>query len=377
MNITIWDLDWYSKMSFIPNIKCMKISSYHKQKGDKVLFINNEHQLSIAYDTIYIIKESKISKLPSRKILDDKRTILIGKGFEAFKTKEISAVMAACRPDYLLYETDEKDKYGNANFISFYVNGKLIKNQQDYHNTAHYKHFTIVADKWFWNGTDEEIIWCLQYLKNDKNLMFLEPISLKRILCNNSIRENFLNLHFSSGTPFKWRNDFSSENIKPIIDFLLQMREKTKSNLGFIPIRAMIGLGENELELLRCFQIIDKFKQNKLKCIVMNNSKDNSYLWDLIESWTRYGIELSFVEYVLHFYCLQSGVKWNNILNNSIHWRNAKIDYLLYLLTSKTWENYRPLLLHQWGSNELNGHEINYDYIQKNINLLYKDFNNE
>ena len=364
MNITVWDLDWYNKVSFIPNIKCMKISSYHKQKGDKVILITDEHQLSISYDIIYISKESKLGKLPSRKILDDKRTILLGKGFEVFKTKEINSVITACRPDYLLYTIDEKDKYGNANFISFYSNGKLVKNQQDYHNTARYKHFTIIADKHFWNATDEDIIWCLQYLKNDKNLMFLEPISLNKILSNNSIREKFLNLHFSVGTPFKWRNDFSSENVKPIIDFMNELKTKTKSNLGFVPIRAMIGIGENELELLRCLQIISKFKINKLKCVIINNNKTTGYVWDLLEAWTRYNIQLSFVEYVLHPYCIQSGIIWYNILNNSIHWRNAKIDFLLYLLTSTTWSNYKILLFHQWGLDELNSHNVNYEYIK-------------
>ena len=67
-----------------------------------------------------------------------------------FKAKELGAVIMSCRPDYLLYETEERDKYGNAHFVTFYANGKLITNQQDYHNTKQHKRFTIVSDKWFW-----------------------------------------------------------------------------------------------------------------------------------------------------------------------------------------------------------------------------------
>ena len=219
MKISIWDLDWYHKQSFIPNVKCMKISSFHKQQGDEINFITTQHQINFACDKLYLVCEKKSTQLPSRKIIDDNRTILIGSAFELYsKHKEPGPIIMACRPDYLLYETEEKDKYGNANFITFYANGKLITNQQDYHNTKLHKHFTIVADKWFWKSSDEEIIYCLEMLKQEKNLMFLEPISLKRILSNDLIRQKFLELHFITGTTFKWKNDYSSNKVEPIID---------------------------------------------------------------------------------------------------------------------------------------------------------------
>ena len=373
MKISIWDLDWYHKQSFIPNVKCMKISSFHKQKGDDIHFITTELEINFAYDTMYIVCEKPNTQLPPRKIIDDNRVVLIGAAFALYsKHKEPGAIIMACRPDYLLYETEERDKYGNANFVTFYANGKLITSQQDYHNTKLHKHFTIVADKWFWKASDEEIIYCLEILKQDKNLMFFEPISLRRILTNDLIRQKFLDLHFTTGTPFKWKNDFSSENIQPIIDFLLELRAKTKSGLGFIPIKNRIGLETDELELLRCMQIISQFKTHKLKCVIINQTKGKT-IFETLETWTRYAMELSFVEYVLHPYCASSGILWYNIINNSIHWRNAKIDYLLYLLVSNTWANYRYTLFHQWGNEELNGRQIKYDYIKQNMNLLYKD----
>jgi hypothetical protein len=87
--------------------------------------------------------------------------------------------------------------------------------------------------------------------------------------------------------------------------------------------------------------------------------------------------ELSFVEFVVHNYCKQHGILWHKVLNNSIHWCNAEIDYLLRLLTAHRWSNYRALLFRQWGTNELNSREIDYEYIQQNINLLYKEFKDE
>ena len=376
MNIAIWDLEWYYKQSFIPNVKCMKLSSYHKQKGDKTFLIEEPHHLSLTYDILYILKEKDITPMPLRKIIDDKKTVLIGYGFRMFKNKELGKVIMACRPDYLLYTTEEKDKYGNANFVTFYSGTELIKNKQDYHNTKKFHHFTIVTDKWFWKATDEEIIYCLEELKNDKNLMFFEPISLNRILSNDLIRQKFLKLHFSKGTPFKWKNDFSSENIEPIIDFLLELKSITKSDLGFVPIKSHIGLETEELELLRCLQIINCFKTHKMKCVVINSTKNNN-IFESLEIWTRYMINISFVEFVVHNYCVQHGVLWYNVINNSIHWYNKQIDYLLRLLIAPSWTNYRHLLFRQWGNDELNSYNINYEYIEKNINLLYKEFKDE
>ena len=346
-----------------------------KQKGDEINFVTHEHQLSFAYDTIYIVSDTKHTPLPARKFIDDKRTVLIGSRFNLFKTKELSAIVMACRPDYLLYETQERDKYGNAHFVTFYANGKLITNQQDYHNTKQYQRFTIVADKWFWKATDEEIIFCLEQLKNDKNLMFFEPISLNRLLSNNLIRQKFLQLHFSAGTPFKWRNDYSSTNIQPIVDFLVELRSHTRSDLGAIPIKGDTGLSE-ELELLRCLQIIGIFKREKLKCLIIDNTHAHQ-LCGVLETWTRYALQLSFIEYILHPYCLKSGIVWYNFLNNSIHWRSPQIEYLLFLLSAPSWSEHQHLLLHQWGYEELNGRNINYDYIKQNINLLYKEFSYE
>lgn len=372
MKILLWDLDWFYKQTSIPNVKCMKLSSYHKQKGDEVTLIKNEFDLSYNYDLMYIFKERKNTPSPERRYLDSKKSTLIGKGYFGFNVKDISTVVAACRPDYLLYEGNEFNKYTNANYISFYVGGQLVKRQQDYHNAETKKHYNIVSDKWFWKAEDNDIIYCLDSLKDDKNLMFLEPISLKKILCNNTIREKFLNLNFCAGTSFKWRNDFSSVEVDSVIQFMEELKSKTRSDIGFVPIKSTTEMDSIEQELLRCFQIIDKFKRNKTKCIIISGKETNKW-YELLERWTRYSFKLSFIEFMLHPYCESSGVLWYNILNNSIHWRNAQIDFLLYLLTSKTWENYRHLLFTQWGTNELSGYNIDYAYIKENINLLYKD----
>ena len=387
MNITIWDLDWFYKKSSIPNYSCMQLSSYHKQKGDKINFVTQETHLTLAYDILYIAKEKDETPLPSRKFIDDSRTKLIGQGFKYLGAKTLNGVVAACRPDYLLYETAERDQYANANFISFYAGTKLITKRQDFHNTKSHRKKTVVVDKYFWKATDQEIIFCLEELKQEKNIAFLEPISLQKLLSNIEIQQKFLELNFSTGTVFKWKNDYSSEfnKTKDIIDFLLKLKQVTKSQIGFIPIKAILlehnNLNNINLDLLRCFQIIHNFKINKLNCIIIPPKNPLISPWFLtfkqLEDWTRSYIKLSYVEYILHFPCIKEGMVWYELLSNPVKWKEQKIDILLFLLTSNTWEDNIDLLFTQWGYEVLNKNKINRQEIKKNINLYYKDDKNE
>lgn len=40
-------------------------------------------------------------------------------------------------------------------------------------------------------------------LKSEKNIVFLNPISIKRVVESKNIQEKFLSLNFSAGTDFK------------------------------------------------------------------------------------------------------------------------------------------------------------------------------
>ena len=56
---------------FNPDV--MKISSYHKQKGDQVNFVISEFDVDRPYDLYYIIKEnSKTPNAPLRFYMDNK-----------------------------------------------------------------------------------------------------------------------------------------------------------------------------------------------------------------------------------------------------------------------------------------------------------------
>ena len=69
----------------------------------------------------------------------------------------------------------------------------------------------------------------------------------------------------------------------------------------------------------------------------------------------------------------QHGTVWHNILNDSSKWTTSLMDELLRFLGSKTYESFRPLFFCQWGIDNLNERLVNYNIIEQNVNLLYKE----
>lgn len=373
MQVSIWDLDWYHNREKMPNVQCMQLSSYCKQKGYNINFITKEEHIKLKSDKFYIFKEDEDSPMPPRTIIDQVNTKLIGEGFKYFKTIKLSSVIASCRPDYLLYELT--GKYANSNFLRFYNGKELVKLRQDFHNTSNNKKFTIVVDKYFWNADEEDVIWCLNELKKERNIMFKHPISLRLLINNKQIQELFLQLKFCTGTEFKWVNDYSNTEIEPIIDFMLKLKKNTKSNIGRIPILTSAS-GNKDFDVFRCLSTIHTFKVNKIHCIIMADKKDGFEL-QLLNKWTEKDIQMSFVEYIVHFDVKQRGVLWYNILNNSMHWSNKKIDFLLHLLINYEQQNLKQLLYSQWGDETLSDIKVDYNYIRTNINLIYKELQDE
>ena len=383
MYISIWDLDWYFKNTNLPNVDCMRLSSYYKQKGYIINFITESFDLNIKYDKLYIFKENKTTPLPDAKYINDKNTILIGTGFEYLNSKSLGSVIIACRPDYLLYPAKKEiDSYYNANFITFYAGNKLIKNRQDFHNSKKYLKRTIITDKNFWKNSKENILYCLNELKKEKNIVFLNSISLKTLINEDDIRKNFLSLNFHTGTNFIWKNDLGNDydSAEKIVSFLKELRLKTKSKLGFIPFKCiLLNHFEDktfyEIDLLRCFRIISLFKQNNFFCNFIVNTIDTPYVFYFrcIEEWTKYYFNLSFIEYCVHDQCYSSGILWNNIINNSIRWNNKKIDFLLKLLTKESWTEWHNLFYTQIKEQIINFNKIDFNYLKKNINLIEKD----
>ena len=72
MRVSIWDLDWYHKFSFMPNYKAQKVSSYYKQKGAIINFIERVEHINYEYDIMFIFRDKKLSPMPPSKYIDKK-----------------------------------------------------------------------------------------------------------------------------------------------------------------------------------------------------------------------------------------------------------------------------------------------------------------
>lgn len=111
--------------------------------------------------------------------------------------------MLCCRPDYLLYP-EKNTKLERAEHVRFLDDeGKLLPHLQDWKNTFK-KKMVLVTDKNLWSEkvSKKDIISILVALQEMKNVMFLEPISLQKLIHDKDIKEEFLKIKFTRGTEF-------------------------------------------------------------------------------------------------------------------------------------------------------------------------------
>lgn len=380
MKISIWDMDFFYKKSFLPNIDAMQISSFHKQLGDSINFITESYHIKMEFDLYYIIRNKKITPRPPSSLIEDKRVKVLGKQMIIYDNYfEINEVIGAVRPDYLLYPEKEKDAYYNANLIRFYVKNKLVFIRQPIENQLKYHKKTLVVDLDFWDHSTNEILFCLNELQQYKNIAFDSFIQLKKIIQNEKISKMFLKLNFSRGTLFKFKNDFgwSFSEAKKIFDYIKLLREKNPSVFfGRIPFKTTTtdhwdeknGV-ENGLEdLLRSLQIIDYAKQKKIHVLFIkpDRLKLESPFWyyfEGLEYWTDKLDNLSYIEYMLNSAIKKLEIPWYAILNDPLKWITPNVQLLLRFMVKfpdaiKSW-GYR-----QWGDKCINEQLINWNKIK-------------
>jgi len=346
MRITIYDLDFYSKHSFLPNPKAMKVSSYYKQKEDLVNFVTEEDHILMDFDIMYIFKEKERSPFPPSLLIDDPRVRLIGRYFKIYEGySELEIVMEMCRPDYQLYPLKKNNAYANAHVVQLLHKTTLLPMKQDFTNRAakgHKKH--LIVDEFLWKSEKEIILKCLEELKGLKNIVFLKPISLKVIILNKNVQELFLELHFSRGTIFRFKNDYGSEfkEAKEIIDFMYELKQKndTIAITGF-PIKTVLydhwkdlSLGIKDLE--RCLKIVDYAKERKIKVLLkLSNRRLITPHWayfDILQVWTEYRHRRSFIHMMLASTMERNNVTMEEILNDPLKWSAPRVHFLLHLL---------------------------------------------
>lgn len=243
MRVTIWDMDFYYKKNPTPNSDLMKISSFHKQQGHLVNFVTEEFHIDLSYDVFYLFRDTRLTPAPPTKIADSPKTKVMGSTFKYYPNLyQIDDVIAAVRPDYLLYPAKEKDAYYNADVIQFFNNGRYIDKRQPITNLQQESRKTLVVDKNFWEHNEKDIERALIELQNYKNVAFMAPIRVKILIKNQKVQNLFLNLSFNQSTLFRFRNDFGSKatEAKKIIEFYARLKKLNPYvNMGFIPIKTV------------------------------------------------------------------------------------------------------------------------------------------
>lgn len=112
----------------------MKISSYHKQLGDKVNFVVKEDDIRRPYDLYYIIKEKQETPNAPLDFYLNTKVRWWGKAFKRKINWQMNNAMLACRPDYLLYPEKETALERAEHVRLLNDRGELLPLIQDWRN---------------------------------------------------------------------------------------------------------------------------------------------------------------------------------------------------------------------------------------------------
>ena len=375
MRVTIVDLEWYNHKSFLPNPKCMKISSYHKQLNDLINFALDKYMLQMDYDIMYVVRETIAGgAFPVEIDLLDDRVHLIGEGLKFYDryVSDIDDVMAACRPDYLLYPLPEENKMANADIVQFFAQGKLLPLMQDYHNTYRKKHYTYVTDKGFWCYDEKDIAKCVEKLKKDKNVKFADGLDLDVILSNKN------KLKMLKKLKVDWRGEKvlvtldTDVKISRFLNFIESIPEATRASMQITSPMLFSGdhfkiQSQAIRDFHRYFKLVGILKQKRVHLRLIAPPRVLSPLWfyfEDIEGWTTYRPHLSFVEYMTELPCKDHEVDIEYLLNRTLLWSNDSVYRLMYLFRDYP-EIVKTTAFIQWDDKVLD--DIGLENLAKNL----------
>lgn len=329
MRVTIVDLDWYNKFSFLPNPKCMKISSYYKQLQGLVNFATTEYELKMDYDLMYVIREDySRGRVPSEINLLDENVFLIGQGMQFYDRylEDIDSAMAACRPDYQLYPLRDENKYAKADVVQFFHNGKLLPLIQDYHNAYTKAKFTYVLDEDFWEHREKDLEKCVEKLTKDKHIIFSGGIDLSTIFSSKIKTKLLQKLKVQwDKTEVKWKLGNSEE----FFDFLQKARGVKNFKIN-VPIEYSGDHLKNDSYIFKDFYRYCNFavecKKRKIHIYFQAPERKLSNRWfffEALESWTKYNFTESLVNHMTKVACRNRNMSSLQILITPLYWDDS------------------------------------------------------
>ena len=374
--IYILDCDYFYETSKVPNYKAMKISSYHKQRGDNVTFITEEYMLTNNYHILYLIREYRHTPIPSGIFLDDIRTRLLGKEFELFEEVfEMDDLMAMSRPDYKIYNFPEDEKfYSRASFVQFFNGKKYLKNRQSWQKVDGLYNF--VVDEQFWYAPDDIILKCLKELKRERNIIFMKPIRLKRLL-DDKIFNAFVQLKLAKSAKILYNNNIGEdfESVKLAIKVIKKLKNyHPYLNVGSIPVKIITKdhwIDSKNIfdDFVRCLQIMHYAQQEEIRINMkyprLRLASPSWFYLEFFKTWSNHYHRFSYLEALLITAVQFTDKGMQTILMNPKYWRTAKIKQAVHLLS------HYPELMMKYGFDGWSGkvHQakfnIDLDYIKE------------
>ena len=371
MRVTIWDLDYFHAKEkvncFNPDV--MKISSYHKQLGDTINFVKTQDDVRRPYDLYYVIKENNKTPNPPLDFFTNKKIRWWGNAYRTKVNWKMTDAILGCRPDYLLYP-EYNTNLERAEHIRFFNNkAQLLKLTQDYHNTFKTKRL-IITDKYMWYADKKDIIIVLKSLEDTKNLYFLKPIHLQKILDDEELKKQFLKLHYTPGANFKWLR-IKQESFQTALDFLLELKRlNPETKVGHL----IIDYSEDKASHWICREkALEDF--NKIKKMIITGKKNRirvkimmprqfetpySYIFSVISEWTLTpSYKHSWIEFITAKFTgarnEDAAIYWNR----PHEWHDAFRDLLRHTYTDP------EFLLWQWDNKKRSENDIPWKLLEE------------
>lgn len=223
MQVYIYDIDFQENGS--PNFLAMRVSSYHKQLGDTVTLLRPKDKLPRHPDRVYIFRTDPSLPKPPLAMLTAPKTLVYG--IQYFSNWDPSPTILACRPDYLLYPRG-RDKFERSDAVQLSDEcGHLLKIRQNDENTETNKD-TLITDQHLWSLSKEDLLTALNELKDRKNIYFLYPITLSKIIYDQDLTQAFLDLKLANNRQLDWYNSlpFVEKQVQTVLDFFDQFKDK-------------------------------------------------------------------------------------------------------------------------------------------------------
>lgn len=288
MDVYIYDVDYRENGS--PNFLAMRVSSYHKQLGDTVTLLRPQDKMPKFPKCVYVFRQDpNLPKPPISMLMNNAVHV---HGIQYFDNWTPSDAQLACRPDYLLYPKG-RDRFERADVVQLSnERGELLKARQNFHNTETNK-ATMITDEHLWSVPTSELVKAFDSLRGLKNIYFLKPITLSRLLDDKELREAFMKLRFANGKTLQWANSipFTRQHMAKVFNFFDEFKARhIRVNVGDVEFYPQT-ISRSDIEDLKlCIEAVLGMKERCWKFTIgkLKSRLDSVYVhyYEILHNWS-------------------------------------------------------------------------------------------